>query len=131
MWKKYFRHKFSFFNGFAQTPHPLNSQNLLSMTIVFCLCFLTIRALFRTQISKMNYFFKKRLNSFQQKAPSQIFERFWIYLWHGSLEYCHFKTSNLFPPPPWKMKKCIYCIFDITLYILCIPNIQNNSNNRK
>ena len=40
IWKKDFRHKFSFFNGFTQTPtsHPLNSQNPLSMTKVFCRC---------------------------------------------------------------------------------------------
>ena len=30
--KKDFCRKFSFFNGFTQTPHPLNSQNLLSVT---------------------------------------------------------------------------------------------------
>ena len=42
---KDFRHKFSFFNGFTQTPtptpHPLNSQNLLSVTKVFCRCSIT------------------------------------------------------------------------------------------
>ena len=35
--EKYFCRKFSFFNGFAQTPHPLNSQNLLSVTNFFSL----------------------------------------------------------------------------------------------
>ena len=38
IWKKDFRHKFSFFNGFTQLPlpnHPLNSQNPLSMTEFF------------------------------------------------------------------------------------------------
>ena len=35
IWKKDFCHKFSFFNGSTQTPHPLNAQNLLSMTKVF------------------------------------------------------------------------------------------------
>ena len=39
--KKDFRHKFSFFNSFTQIPHPLNSQNLLSMIKVFCRCCLT------------------------------------------------------------------------------------------
>ena len=34
--KKDFHHIFSFFNKFTPTPHPLNSQNLLSMTKVFC-----------------------------------------------------------------------------------------------
>ena len=34
--EKDFCRKFSFFNGFTQTPHPLNSQNLVSMTKVFC-----------------------------------------------------------------------------------------------
>ena len=34
--EKDFCHKISFFNGFTQTPHPLNSQNLLSITEVFC-----------------------------------------------------------------------------------------------
>ena len=32
--------KFSFFNEFTQTPHPINSQNLLSVTKVFCQFFL-------------------------------------------------------------------------------------------
>ena len=38
IWKKDFRHKFSFFNRFIQThsPHPLNSQNPLSLIKVFC-----------------------------------------------------------------------------------------------
>ena len=38
IWKKDFRHKFSFFNGFTQTPtsHPVNSQNPLNVTKVFC-----------------------------------------------------------------------------------------------
>ena len=42
--KKDFRHKFSFFNRFTQTPspHPLNGQNMLSRTIVFCQCFLNV-----------------------------------------------------------------------------------------
>ena len=35
--KKDFRHKFSFFNGFTQTSHPLNDQNPL-ITKVFCQC---------------------------------------------------------------------------------------------
>ena len=67
----------------------------------------TISGLFRTQISKTNFF--KRINSFQQKAPSQMFERFWIYLWCRSLKYCNFKTSNL--PSPWKMKKRLYILY--------------------
>ena len=33
-----------------------------------------IRGLFRTQISKI-IFFGERLNSFRQKAPSQMFEK--------------------------------------------------------
>ena len=33
--EKDFCHKFYFFNGFIQTPQPLNSQNLLSVTKVF------------------------------------------------------------------------------------------------
>ena len=33
-----FRHEFSFFNRFAQTPYPLNGQNPLSVTKVFCQC---------------------------------------------------------------------------------------------
>ena len=38
--KKYFRHKFSFFDLFAQTaPHPLNDQNLVSVTKFFCCCY--------------------------------------------------------------------------------------------
>ena len=36
VWKKDFRHKFSFFNGFTQTHNPLNGQNLLSVTKSFC-----------------------------------------------------------------------------------------------
>ena len=38
IWKKDFRHEFSFFNGFTQNPHPHNGQNLLSVTKVFCRC---------------------------------------------------------------------------------------------
>ena len=43
IWKKHFRRKFSFFNRFTQAPHahPLNSQNPLSVTKVFCQCSLT------------------------------------------------------------------------------------------
>ena len=36
IWKKDFRHKFSFFNGFTQTPHPINSSNRLGVTKFFC-----------------------------------------------------------------------------------------------
>ena len=36
--KKDFRHQFSFFNGFPQTPHRLNDSNSLSVTKVFCWC---------------------------------------------------------------------------------------------
>ena len=36
--KKDFCHKCSYFNGLAQTPDPLNSQNPLSITEVYCLC---------------------------------------------------------------------------------------------
>ena len=35
--KKAFCHEFSFPNRFAQTPHHLNGQNLLSMTKLFLL----------------------------------------------------------------------------------------------
>ena len=42
---KDFRHKFSFFNGFTQTPPPTppphKSPNLLSVTKVFCRCSIT------------------------------------------------------------------------------------------
>ena len=41
IWKKDFRHKFSFFNGFTQPLHPTLPQNLLSETKVFCWCSLT------------------------------------------------------------------------------------------
>ena len=43
MLKKDSCHKFSFFNRFTQinTPYPLNSQNPLSVTKVFCECSLT------------------------------------------------------------------------------------------
>ena len=46
IWRKDFCHKFSFFNGLIQPPpsthhHPLNSQNPLSMIILFCQCSLT------------------------------------------------------------------------------------------
>ena len=44
IWIKYFRHKFSFFNGFTQPPfHPLNSQNPLCVTKIFCRCSLNAR----------------------------------------------------------------------------------------
>ena len=44
IWIKYFRHKFSFFNGFTQPPfHPLNSQNPLCVTKNFCRCSLNAR----------------------------------------------------------------------------------------
>ena len=36
--KKDFRHQFSFFNGFTQSPHRLNDSNSLSVTKVFCWC---------------------------------------------------------------------------------------------
>ena len=38
IWKKKFRHKFSFFNGFNHPPppNPLNGQNLLNLIKVFC-----------------------------------------------------------------------------------------------
>ena len=36
LFEKDFCHNFSFFNGFTQTSHPLNSQNLLSVTKSFC-----------------------------------------------------------------------------------------------
>ena len=41
IWKKNFRHKFSFFNGSLNSvplAHPLNSQNPLSLTKDFCHC---------------------------------------------------------------------------------------------
>ena len=40
--KKDFRHQFSFFNGFTQTPHRLNDSNSLSVTKVFCWCSLNL-----------------------------------------------------------------------------------------
>ena len=36
LFEKDFRHKFSFCNRFTQTSHPLNGQNMLSVTKVFC-----------------------------------------------------------------------------------------------
>ena len=36
VWKKYFGHKFPFFNEFTQIHNPLNFQNLLSVTKSFC-----------------------------------------------------------------------------------------------
>ena len=66
--------------------------------------------------------FFKRINSFQQKAPSQMFERFWIYLWCRSLKYCNFETSNL--PSPWKMKKRFY-ILHILNKITLITEIRS------
>ena len=45
IWKKVFRQKFFFFSRFTQIPirppHPINSQNPLSVTKVFCQCSLT------------------------------------------------------------------------------------------
>ena len=38
--EKIFSSQIFLFNGFAQTPYPLNGQNLLSVTKVFCWCFL-------------------------------------------------------------------------------------------
>ena len=35
IWNEDFCHEFSFFNGFTQTPHPLNGQNQLSMAKFF------------------------------------------------------------------------------------------------
>ena len=40
IWKKHFCR--DFFNGFTQTPQPLNGQNLLSVTKGFCPCSLMI-----------------------------------------------------------------------------------------
>ena len=42
IWKEDFCHKFSFFKGFTRTPQPLNGQNPLSMTKVFCWCSLML-----------------------------------------------------------------------------------------
>ena len=42
IWKKDFRDKSSFFNGFTHHPILLNGQNPLSVTKVFCLCSLNI-----------------------------------------------------------------------------------------
>ena len=41
IWKKRFSLRISFFDRFTQTPHPLNSQNPLTVTKVFCLCSLS------------------------------------------------------------------------------------------
>ena len=46
---------FSFFNSFTQTIHPLNSQNLLSVTKVFCR--FSLKCL-------LKYFFKNFLTKF-------------------------------------------------------------------
>ena len=43
IWKKCFHHQFFFINRFAQTTsHPLNGQNLLRVTKVFCWCSLSL-----------------------------------------------------------------------------------------
>ena len=86
----------------------------------------TIRGLFRTQISKMIYFLK-RLNSFQQKAPSQMFEMFWMCLWYRSLKYCNFKTSNL--PPPEKREKNMYILYILNKIILTAENMSTVLHN--
>ena len=87
----------------------------------------TIRGLFRTQISKMIYFLK-RLNSFQQKAPSQMFQRFWICLWYRSLKYCNFKTSNI-PPPEKRKKKLLYIFYILNKIILTAENMSTVLHN--
>ena len=50
IWKKDFRHEFSFFSGFTQlspTPHyPRNMQSPLSVTKVFSQCFLMLKKKF-------------------------------------------------------------------------------------
>ena len=52
-------------------------------------------------------FFKKDLTAFSKKLHLRCLRRFWICLWHRSLKYCNFKTSN----PPWKMKKRLYILY--------------------
>ena len=56
IWKKIFCLKFPLFNGFTQTPYPLNGQNPLSVTKVFCWCSLKARM-------KLND--RKRLNEIE------------------------------------------------------------------
>ena len=55
----------------------------------------------------MIFFFLERLTGFQQISLSEMFEKFWICLWHRSLKYCDFKTSNL----PEKWKKRLYILY--------------------
>ena len=49
-----FRHKFSFFNRFTQIPNPLNGQNSLSLTKVFCQCSLTAAHKFTNGLFQKN-----------------------------------------------------------------------------
>ena len=48
------------------------------------------------------------------KTLSQIFERFWICLWHRSSKWCNFKTLNHTLSSPLlseRWKKCLYIYF--------------------
>ena len=77
----------------------------------------TIKGLFRIQISKM-IFFWKGLTTFSKKLHLGCLRRFRICLWHRSLKKCDFKTSN----PPWKMEKRFYI-----LYILNKTNLTTKN----
>ena len=73
IWKIDFQHEFSIFNKLTQPPsflpHPLNCQNVLSMTKAFCWCFLTtspqplliLKTATGGSISPPLWFFEKRI----------------------------------------------------------------------
>ena len=74
IWKIDFQHEFSIFNKltqcpFSAPPHPLNSQNVLSMTKAFCWCSLTtspqplliLKTATGGSISPPLWFFEKRI----------------------------------------------------------------------
>ena len=84
----------------------------------------TIRGLFRTQISKMNFFWKV-LMTFSKKLHLRCLKRFWLCLWHKSLKYCNFKISN----SPWRMKNCLYILYILNKITLTTENrstVQHN-----
>ena len=74
IWKKDFCHEFFFFNGFTQPPppphtHPLNGRTPLSVTKVFCQCFLRLKKTF-TLWHEMTEFNEFSVLLFELNSPN-------------------------------------------------------------
>ena len=66
----------------------------------------------------MIFFFWKDLSAFSKYLYLRCLRRFWICLWHRSLKYCDFKTSNL----PEKWKKRLYILYILNKRTLTTEN---------